>query len=73
MDYFNFLVPDSPLKEIIATVKERPNLLVKVKTKTYYGLKSMAIKFFKIWTGEKHFDTHAKLTNVLCQLQKGGK
>ena len=33
-------------KEATATVKERPNLLVEEKAKTYFGLKVMAKKFF---------------------------
>ena len=34
-------------KETTATEKERPNLLMEVKNKTYYGLKTMARKFLK--------------------------
>ena len=39
MDYFNFSGPVSPPpKETTATAKERPNLLIEVKAKTYYSL-----------------------------------
>ena len=60
-------------KETTATMKARKNLLVEVKAKTYYGLKTMARKFLKTWTGGKHYCAPAKCTNVLCQVQKGGK
>ena len=43
MDYFNF-----SQKETIATAKERPNLLVEMKAKTYYGLKTVTIKLKNI-------------------------
>ena len=33
-----------PSKEITSTMKEKPNLLVKVKAKLYYGIKTMAKK-----------------------------
>ena len=36
-----------PLKETTATTKERPNFLVEVQAKVYYGLKMMARKFRK--------------------------
>ena len=37
----------SPQKETTATTKERPNFLVKVQAKVFYGLKTMAKKFRK--------------------------
>ena len=36
-----------PPKETKITAKKRPNLLVEVKAKVYYGFKMMARKFFK--------------------------
>ena len=59
-----------PPKETTETVKERPSLLVEVKTKTYYDLKTMARKFLKIWTGGKHFNAIEKCTNILCKVKK---
>ena len=47
IDYFDYLGPVSPQKETTATTKERPNLLVEVQAKFYYGLKTMARKFKK--------------------------
>ena len=41
------MVPFFPKKETTATIKERPNLLVKVQTKMYYGLKTITMKYRK--------------------------
>ena len=57
-------------KETTAITKERPYLLLEVKAKTYHDFKTMARKFFKIWTGGKHFNLPAESTNILCQVQK---
>ena len=49
-----------PPKETTATTKERPNLLLEVKTKTNYGLKMMARKFRK----------YGQIERILMHLQK---
>ena len=51
-------------KETIASTKERPKLLVEVKTETCYKLRTMAKKNQKIWTDREHINAPANHTNI---------
>ena len=46
-DYFDFSGQVSPPKETTTSAKERTNLIVEVKAKTYYSLQMMSRKFLE--------------------------